>query len=381
MQNATDPRGAICAPFFFLKACQPQANYPRLLSSTILNNSPLADESFNVFRLIAHDSFSVVHARNLGSFLFLTTHMELKSKSVRLFCAVVESGSLLAAADKIALSASAASRVISQLEERLGFALFDRSGKALTLTEDGADFYRVAMESMRAWQRLEDYSRERDRKKTLRIAVLARHCSDVIIPAVVTIMKRHEETLRVTMDVHASRDIHYSKYSHPFDVGFGTLLSSHDDLEKTALAHLPFCLVASRQHSIARYDTIGQEDCREAEFVILSRDTLEQEHTRRLMPAHARIAAEVSSTQVALRFVKRNVGVHFTDRLAAKSVSNDCKLIELKEPLTIPFYVFWPKAAGRIDPAVFECTREIAASIKAAGIGLTPEGEAFLRDH
>ena len=34
--------------------------------------------------------------------------MELKSKSVRLFCAVVESGSLLAAADKIALSASAA---------------------------------------------------------------------------------------------------------------------------------------------------------------------------------------------------------------------------------------------------------------------------------
>ena len=143
------------------------------------------------------------------------------------------------------------------------------------------------MESMRAWQRLEDYSRERDRKKTLRIAVLARHCSDVIIPAVVTIMKRHEETLRVTMDVHASRDIHYSKYSHPFDVGFGTLLSSHDDLEKTALAHLPFCLVASRQHSIARYDTIGQEDCREAEFVILSRDTLEQEHTRRLMPARS----------------------------------------------------------------------------------------------
>lgn len=72
-------------------------------------------------------------------------------------------------------------------------------------------------------------------QKTLRIAVLARHCSDVIIPAVVTIMKRHEETLRVTMDVHASRDIHYSKYSHPFDVGFGTLLSSHDDLEKQRL--------------------------------------------------------------------------------------------------------------------------------------------------
>ena len=305
--------------------------------------------------------------------------MELKSKSIRLFCTIVETGSLLAAADKIALSASAASRVITQLEERLGFALFDRTGKSLTLTEEGASFYRVAMESMRAWQRLEDYSRERDRKKTLRIAVLARHCSDVIIPAVGTIMKRHEETLRVTMDVHASRDIYYTKYSHPFDVGFGTLLGTYDDLEKTALAHLPFCLAVNREHPLAPLAAVGTEDCADAQFVILSRDTPEQEHARRLLPPNARIAAEVSSTQVALRFVKRNVGVHFTDRLAAKSVSADCSLIDLKEPLTIPFYVFWPRAAGRIDPAVFECTREIAASIKAAGIDLTPEGEAFLR--
>lgn len=305
--------------------------------------------------------------------------MELKSKSIRLFCSIVETGSLLAASEKIALSASAASRVITQLEDRLGFALFDRSGKALTLTEEGASFYRVAMESMRAWQRLEDYAKERDRKKTLRVAVLSRHCSDVIIPAVASIMKRHEETLRVTMDVHASRDIHYSKYSHPFDVGFGTLLSTHDDLEKTALAHLPFCLVASRQHPLARLESIQAQDCEHSEFVILSRDTPEQELASRLMPHKPKIAAEVSSTQVALRFVRRNVGVHFTDRLAAKSVSEDCRLIELKEPLTIPFYVFWPKSAGRVDPAVFECTREIAASIQAADIELTAEGKSFLQ--
>ena len=75
-------------------------------------------------RLIAHDSFSVaLKAAQTRSFFHIAL-MELKSKSVRLFCAVVESGSLLAAADKIALSASAASRVISQLEERLGFTLF-----------------------------------------------------------------------------------------------------------------------------------------------------------------------------------------------------------------------------------------------------------------
>lgn len=144
--------------------------------------------------------------------------MELKARSIKLFCAVVETGSLLSAANQNAMSAPAASRAVSQLEDRLGCRLFDRSTKNLTLTEDGKAFYRVAKESMRAWHMLEDFPKQRaSTKKQLRIAVLARHCSNVIIPAVAKILKAHEETLRITMDVHQSRDIYYSKFSHPFD--------------------------------------------------------------------------------------------------------------------------------------------------------------------
>lgn len=309
--------------------------------------------------------------------------MELKSKSVRLFCSVVETGSLLAAANKNALSASAASRVISQLEDRLETKLFDRSGKALTLTDDGVDFYRVATESMRAWKRLEEYSaNKRLAKKQLRIAVLSRHCSDVILPAVVKILKRHEKTMKVTMDVHASRDIYYSKYSHPFDVGFGTLLSTHDDLEKVAIAHLPFRLVVSELNPLSKKSKVALDDYADEPFVILSSDTLEQQYTERLHPnpSAINVSAEVSSTQVALRFVKRNVGVHLTDSLAAISVSSDCKALEIDEKLTIPFYVFWPKTTEELSIEVRECIAEIAASIKAVGIGLTAEGEAFLKD-
>ena len=116
--------------------------------------------------------------------------MELKARSIKLFCAVVETGSLLSAANQNAMSAPAASRAVSQLEDRLGCRLFDRSTKNLTLTEDGKAFYRVAKESMRAWHMLEDFPKQRaSTKKQLRIAVLARHCSNVIIPAVAKILK------------------------------------------------------------------------------------------------------------------------------------------------------------------------------------------------
>ena len=55
--------------------------------------------------------------------------MELKARSIKLFCAVVETGSLLSAANQNAMSAPAASRAVSQLEDRLGCRLFDRSTK------------------------------------------------------------------------------------------------------------------------------------------------------------------------------------------------------------------------------------------------------------
>ena len=74
--------------------------------------------------------------------------MELKSKSIKLFCTVVKLVLCCLLQIKLHLSVSAASRVITQLEDRVGFALFDRSTKSLTLTADGKDFYRVAMESI-----------------------------------------------------------------------------------------------------------------------------------------------------------------------------------------------------------------------------------------
>ncbi len=308
--------------------------------------------------------------------------MELKSKSVKVFCAVVESGSLLAASNKLSLSASAASRVISQLEDRLGFDLFDRSNKTLTLTEEGRDFYRMAMESLRVWKQLEDFPMyKRRHKEALRIAVLARHCSDVILPAVVKTLKNNSDHLSVTMDVHQSRDIYYSKYSHPFDVGFGTLLSDHDDMQKVALAHLPFRLVVSKSNPLFDRPVVSKNDYAQENFIVLSNDTKERHYCDRLLPdqfSHDQIVAEVSSTQVALRMVARNVGVHITDLLAAISVSKDCVAIPLDDPMTIPFYVFWPRNANSLTPEIVQCIAEIARSIQNVGIPLTQEGLNFI---
>ena len=309
--------------------------------------------------------------------------MELKAKSIKLFCSVVETGSLLSAANLNAMSTPAASRAIGQLEERIGYRLFDRSSKTLTLTDEGRAFYRVAKESVQAWKILEEFpEKSRAKKKELRIAVLARHCSDVIIPSVVRILKKHERTMQVTMDMHQSRDIHYSKYSHPFDVGFGTLLSNHDDLQKVALAHLRFRLVVPVTNPLAKLESVSVKDYKNENFILLAADKLERDYVAGLHPdlRPDQVSAELSSTQVALRFVKRGVGVHITDELAAKSVSDDCKAIPLNSSFTIPFFVFWPTNKKELDIETRECIQEVAHSIEASGVAITPEGRALYEE-
>ena len=62
-------------------------------------------------------------------------------RGLRLFRYVVATGSLSEAADRLNLSPSAASRLLTQLEGQLSLTLFSRSRRNLELTDEGALFY------------------------------------------------------------------------------------------------------------------------------------------------------------------------------------------------------------------------------------------------
>jgi DNA-binding transcriptional LysR family regulator len=60
---------------------------------------------------------------------------------MKTFAAVVDSGSFVHAADTLAMSKPAVSRHISELEQRLGVRLLQRTTRKLSLTEEGRLFY------------------------------------------------------------------------------------------------------------------------------------------------------------------------------------------------------------------------------------------------
>jgi DNA-binding transcriptional LysR family regulator len=61
--------------------------------------------------------------------------------SMKVFATVVETGSFAAAADRLDLSRSMASKYVAHLEEHLGTRLLQRTTRKLTLTESGSSYY------------------------------------------------------------------------------------------------------------------------------------------------------------------------------------------------------------------------------------------------
>jgi DNA-binding transcriptional LysR family regulator len=84
--------------------------------------------------------------------------MQDRLNGMRVFAQVVEAKSFTAAADKLGMSKSLASRHVSSLEQALSVKLLNRSTRKLSLTEAGAVFYehcaRIVQEAELAEQRL-----------------------------------------------------------------------------------------------------------------------------------------------------------------------------------------------------------------------------------
>ena len=75
-------------------------------------------------------------------------------RQVQVFLAVAEVGTTAQAGDQIALSQSATSAALSELEQRLDAPLFDRVGRRLVLNDNGRRFYPEARQLLAQAERM-----------------------------------------------------------------------------------------------------------------------------------------------------------------------------------------------------------------------------------
>ncbi|MDQ2732291.1 MAG: LysR family transcriptional regulator [Armatimonadota bacterium] len=117
----------------------------------------------------------------------------LDTQDLELLLAVVETGTMQAASERVHLSQPAISRRIAAVEKRVNVKLFTRTGRRLQLTEAGGEFVRRAGEIL---NRLQDLEVEmsafgRGQRGVLRIGATVTVCRYLLAPVLEEMRQRY----------------------------------------------------------------------------------------------------------------------------------------------------------------------------------------------
>ncbi|WP_045855178.1 LysR substrate-binding domain-containing protein [Raoultella terrigena] len=146
--------------------------------------------------------------------------------AIPVFVAVVESGNFAQAAGKLHLTRSAVGKTISRLEERLGVALFQRTTRRQTLTEEGERFYQ---QSRQALDNLRDAEDEIQRGKTqvqgrLRVSLPVLFGQRCVAPILFSLSQRYPQ-LKLELSFN-DRQVNLFEEGFDLAIRIGTLTDS-----------------------------------------------------------------------------------------------------------------------------------------------------------
>lgn len=124
-----------------------------------------------------------------------------KFQEMRVFAAVVDAGSFVGAADALGLSKAAVSRYVSELEERLGARLMQRTTRRLSLTDEGEVFLARSRDILASIEESEEEisTRASSASGLLKVSVPVSFALKHLAPLWSDFLAAHP---RLTLDVH-----------------------------------------------------------------------------------------------------------------------------------------------------------------------------------
>lgn len=289
--------------------------------------------------------------------------MALSQKSLEALRAFVETGSVNGAANRLFRTPPQVSRLLSALDEEVGFPILSRQGRRLRLTREGKEFYQEVERVMQAHDELELRADQIRRGKITHIRILATPFIShaVINRALARVMERHPD-MTAQIDSRVRLDIDVWVSQETFDLGIAPLPVKEGLFEVEPFMEQPMVAVMHPDHPLAANPVVT--------FDAFSEYPIVTTHTRSLLGQH--LAALVKSTGkrlnvriearngvIACQMASLNLGCCLADPFVALSSGEDNLVIRPFEPKgTIKYGLLYPAWSNR-TPIVEEVAMEI----------------------
>lgn len=192
-------------------------------------------------------------------------------RQIEAFRAVIQSGTVSRAAELMGVTQPNVSRMIGELEETVGFALFDRVKGRLIPTPEGQAFYRDVDQSFRGLDLLRSSAaRIRDfGSGQIRVASLAATGS-TIVPRAVKRFRESFPSAVVTLSIMTSSSVRNHIVDGDYDLGLAA-----DEVDLSGVEHQVFGSFAAvcalpPSHPLAAKEVIVPDDFDGMDYVALS---------------------------------------------------------------------------------------------------------------
>lgn len=272
----------------------------------------------------------------------------LKTSSLDALRAFVECGSVSLAAVRLGRTQPQVGRLLAALEEELGFPLFSRAGRRLSLTPEGRRFYQQAERVLAGH---DDLSRLAAQIRTdagdshLRV-LTAPQVASVLLGEALAEMARRRPDFSASIDSRVRLDAEAVVAQEHFDLGVTVPPLLHPSLQVEPLCEVEAVIAMRRNHPLAAHVRITLADLPGQDMIgTHPRSTLRQhlEPLCREAGFQPRFRFEATNGVVACQMAAAGLGIALSDPFVARSASAPGLVIRRFVPaIPLPYGLFYP---------------------------------------
>ncbi len=232
-------------------------------------------------------------------------------RHLRVFLAVCESGTTVAAAEALRISQPSVSAAVTELERFYGVRLFDRIGKRLHLTDAGSRFRQYALHVVSLFDQMEREVRDSETMGVLRVGSSITIGKE-LLPGFLTRLKERYPALRAEVVVNNSDHVERAVLENEIDIGFVEGATRHEAIYREAFYRDRLVFLCHPGHAFAGKRGVPPEALAGEDFLYREKGSAGRELADGLLAARGveiRPLWQSISTQTIVSAVRAGLGV------------------------------------------------------------------------
>lgn len=260
--------------------------------------------------------------------------MRFSLRQLEIFTAAARHGNLSAAADELAMSQSAASTALIELERRYGRPLFDRAGKRLRINETGRALLAPALELLSRAGEIDAILAGRTGPGPLRLGA-TQTIGNYVAPRLIDAYAQRHPGCDLSLEIDNTEHIAGRIADFSLDLALVEGEYAHPDLLVSDWRPDELVLLCSPSHRLAGRSPCSIDELLGERWVVRERGSGTRQTLDRAMQPHLNrwtIGLELQQIEAIVEMVAASAMIGCVSRVAAQPRLDQGRLVELKVP-------------------------------------------------